>query len=148
MDKILIEVAAHPALFWFTGAVIAGILEMAVPVFGFIFIALATFVAALFALRFNGRVQWVAFSATLVLSLALIRPRLIAKFKTAKELPTRTSALLGRAGKVTEPLDLTNSGRVLVDGQDWAAQSPEPLTAGETVIVEGSDGIILKVRKA
>lgn len=43
--------------------------------------------------------------------------------------------------------DLKPEGIVLVEGERWKAESPEPIVAGEKVIILGLDGLKLKVKK-
>lgn len=60
--------------------------------------------------------------------------------------PSRTDRLVGLTGKVTHAIDpIHGGGRVLVAGEDWAAQSFEPIPVETRVIVDGADGIVLTV---
>lgn len=132
---------------WVTVAVLAAIIEITIPHFGIIFISLAaagSIAAALLGL--NVPVQIVAFIIVLGISWFFIRPRLLASLTPAPGVPSRTGALIGTSGIVTEAIDPTiGVGRVNVGGQDWAARSALPLTSGTTVRVVGADGIVLEV---
>ena len=89
--------------------------------------------------------QVALFAVLSLVSLALLRRRLIRRLLPVG-VPSRTDALLGQAGRVTEPIDpVTGSGRVLVGGEDWAARSTVPLPRGALVTVYGADGIVLQV---
>lgn len=44
--------------------------------------------------------------------------------------------------------DFTGHGRVHVRGEDWQARSAAPLRAGEQVVIDGIDGLVLSVRPA
>ena len=47
---------------------------------------------------------------------------------------------------MTEPIDpVRGSGRVLVDGHDWAARAAVAVTPGMRVRIVGADGIVLLV---
>lgn len=137
------------SLFWLITAIIAGIVEALTLTFGFIFVTVAGLLAALLAaLGLSLPVQIVAFSVVLVLSLLLLRPRLLARFG-GPGVPSRTDRLVGLVGEVIEPIDpVRGAGRVLVAGHDWAARSDIPLPVGARVNVQGADGITLLVRPA
>jgi membrane protein implicated in regulation of membrane protease activity len=83
-----------------------------------------------------------------VLLLAFLRklkPRLFSKLD-APGVPSRTEALIGKAGIVTETVDPDiGTGRVRVLGEDWAAQSGTVLPVGTLIHVNGADGIVLNV---
>jgi membrane-bound serine protease (ClpP class) len=88
------------------------------------------------------------FAVALTLSLALLRERLLARM-SGRGVPSRTEALLGRHGVVTQDVDATiGAGRVNVGGEDWAARAALPLPAGTRVRVVGADGIVLEVTPA
>jgi membrane protein implicated in regulation of membrane protease activity len=90
--------------------------------------------------------QAILFAATLMAGLFLIRPRLLRRLEGSAGVPSRTEALRGQAGRVTEAIDPARGiGRVSVGGQDWAARASSPLPAGTEIQVEGADGIVLIV---
>ena len=132
-------------LLWLLVAILAAIVELVSPLFGFIFAAAAALVAAAAGLGFSLLAQVVVFVATLLLALGLVRPRLLSRLGSPG-VPSRTQALIGKPAKVTERIDpATGSGRVVVAGEDWAASSPSPLPAGAAVWVTDADGIVLQV---
>ena len=148
MDQLLNEGSSYAWVLWFVIALFAGILEMLLPAFGFVFASIAGFLTAIISLQFNWMVQFISFSVILISSLALLRPRLLAMLHSSADIPSRTQVLIGKSGVVTVAIDsLGLTGRVLVDGQDWAAQSLVVIPEGQSVVVEGSDGIVLKVRE-
>jgi membrane protein implicated in regulation of membrane protease activity len=60
--------------------------------------------------------------------------------------PSRTDKLVGQRGVVTEAIDpVRGTGRVNAGGEDWAARSEAPLPVGAEIVVDGSDGIVLRV---
>lgn len=134
-------------LFWLVTAAVAAILEMVSATFGFIFVTGAALVAAALSLFGLGlTAQIVVFAIVLVLSLLILRPRLVKRFG-APGVPSRTDRLVGHPGEVIESIDpVRGGGRVLVAGHDWAARSDVPLPIGARITVHGADGIILIVK--
>jgi membrane-bound serine protease (ClpP class) len=63
----------------------------------------------------------------------------------------RRKAQTGREGLVAQRgqavSDLAPEGWVLVQGERWRARATEPVAAGDSVIVEAVEGLLLKVRK-
>jgi membrane-bound serine protease (ClpP class) len=63
----------------------------------------------------------------------------------------RRKAQTGREGLVAQrgqaESDLAPEGWVLVQGERWRARSAERVAAGETVVVEAVEGLLLRVRK-
>jgi membrane protein implicated in regulation of membrane protease activity len=135
------------AVAWVVLAIVAAVLEITIPQFGVIFVSLAAIPAALAAAAgLNLVAQMVVFLVVLVLSLTLLRPRLMARLGGAKGVPSRTEALIGREGVVTHDIEtVVGAGRVNVQGQDWAARSVQPISAGTRIRVVGADGIVLEV---
>src|ERR1700716_3191192 len=109
---------------WVIIALGAGILEVVVPAFGFVFVTLAALLAAVLALL--GLVlalQVVAFAAASLLLLFVLRP-FFARRIVGPGVPSRTEALRGKLAEVTEAIDpVRGTGRVIVEGHDWAARA-------------------------
>lgn len=137
-----------PAL-WLALAFVLAILEIIVPTFVCLCFSAAAVFGMISALcGFDLAYQMVAFGIGILLTLLLLRPRLIARLYAKPALPSRTDALHGKHGQVTQAIEPTlGQGRILVDGQDWAASSSASVSLGTTVVVTGADGIILHVRK-
>ena len=137
----------NAAVIWVTIAILAAIVEISIPHFGVIFVSLAAGGSALAALAgLNVPVQIVAFIIVLGVSWAFLRPRVMARLAATPGVPSRTQALVGSQGVVTESIDpALGAGRVNVGGQDWAARSGNPLPAGTRIRVMGADGIVLEV---
>jgi membrane-bound serine protease (ClpP class) len=53
-------------------------------------------------------------------------------------------ALVGRTALVRSPL--APRGQVLIEGEIWTAESPEPAAPGDRVVVEQVEGLLLRVR--
>jgi len=138
------------AVAWVTIAIFAAIIEISIPHFGVIFVSLAaagSVAAALLGLGIP--IQILAFIIVLGLSWFFVRPRMLARLDAAPGVPSRTEALSGAIGIVTQDIDPTvGAGRVNVGGQDWAARSAAPLASGTKVRVVGADGIVLEVTPA
>lgn len=137
-------------LIWLGIAVLLAIIEVAVPTFGFIFGTAAAIITAL--VTFFGPVSWqlqiATFSISLLLGIFLLRPRLIAKAQNSPDMPSRSEALIGKKGQVIHSIDpVSGAGRVMIEGDDWAARSKNPIAEGANVIVENVDGIILLVKE-
>ena len=131
---------------WVIVALVAGILEVVVPAFGFLFVTLAALLAAVLALLgVATAVQVVVFAAAALVFLLVLRPLFVHRLRSTG-VPSRTEALQGKLAEVTEPIDpVRGSGRVLVDGHDWAARAAVAVTAGTRVRIVGADGIVLLV---
>ena len=136
-------------LAWLAVALIAAIVEVSIPHFGFAFVGVGAVVAAIAAyLGFDVTTQIGTFVVVLVVSLALLRSRLVGLFGGARGVPSRTDPLIGRHGLVTHDIDPTvGAGRVNVGGEDWAARSAGAIAAGTKVQVVRADGIVLEVIK-
>ena len=134
---------------WVMIAIASAIVEVSVPHFGMIFASLgAAAAAAAAALGLGLPLQVVAFVVVLGASLAVLRPRLMGN-TSAPGVPSRTAALLGHEGVVTQDIDSAlGAGRVNVGGQDWAARAAAPIATGTRVRVTGADGIVLEVTPA
>jgi membrane protein implicated in regulation of membrane protease activity len=137
-----------PALAWLALAVVAAIVEISIPHFGFVFVGVAALVAAATAaLSADAVVQIVTFAFVLVASFVVLRPWLVAR-ASGRGVPSRTQQLVGREGIVTDDIDpITGTGRVNVGGEDWAARSAGLVASGTRVKVTGSDGIVLEVTR-
>lgn len=136
---------------WVIVALGAGILEVVVPAFGFVFVTLAALAAAVLALLGVGQTtQVVVFAAATLFFLLVLRRFFVHKLRaTGPGVPSRTEVLVGKLAEVTEPIDpVRGSGRVNVEGHDWAARASAALASGARVRVDGADGIVLLVSPA
>ncbi len=90
--------------------------------------------------------QLIGFGISAVVLAAALRPRLLRRLHGSKGVISRTDELIGQTGTVTSAIDpVTHGGRILVAGNDWAANSTERIESGALVEVLGSDGIVLLV---
>ena len=135
-------------LIWIGLAIVAIGVEFVITSFIFLFVAVAAMVAAGLAFLAIGLpVQLVVFALLALLLPVLLRRQLVRRF-SGRGVPSRTDALMGATGEVTETIDpVRGTGRVIVKGQDWAARSSRPIPAGVMVEVVEADGIVLVVRQ-
>ncbi len=145
----LMLLAEVTALAWLTVAFVAAVIEVSVPHFGSAFVSAGAIAAALAAFFGYGiPAQIGTFVAVLMVSLALLRSRLVARLG-GRGVPSRTEALVGRDGIVTHAINpMVGEGRVNVAGQDWAARSEDAIATGTRIRVVGADGIVLEVTRA
>ena len=134
------------ALVWIVIAIVALAIEATNLNLIFLFGGLAALLAgALAALGVPLVGQILGFALAAVIIPALLRPRLLRRLSGAGVL-SRTDAMIGQTARVTKAIDpISGTGRVLVQGHDWAANSTEPIKEGVVVEVLGSDGIVLLV---
>ena len=135
-------------LAWLGLALVAAIVEVSIPHFGFAFVSLGA-VAAAVAAYFGGSIviQIGLFVVVLTVSIIALRSRLLV-FLAGGGVPSRTQPLIGRHGVVTHDIDaVVGAGRVNVGGEDWAAKAAEPIPSGVKVRVVGADGIVLEVTR-
>lgn len=148
-EKQLVEMLVQwLPMVWLLVAVIFGVVEAATVQLMSIWFALGAVAAMVSALL--GASVWVQFGIFLAVSmlvLAFTRP-LVKKVLKVGRVHTNADSLVGRIAAVTvEIAGPGEVGRVLVDGQDWAAVSEEgiPIAPGERVLVKGIEGVKLVV---
>lgn len=93
-------------------------------------------------------VQVLVFAVVSILSVRLLRPRLLAALEhRSDKRVSNADALMGRIGVVTETIRVGAYGRVKIDGDDWKAETDarEDIVVGEKVKVVGRESIIIKV---
>lgn len=96
------------------------------------------------------KIQFLTFSIATLIGFFGIRPFMI-KFAHRKsgKIKTNMEALVGKVGKVTEIIDPNkNQGRVMVEGDDWKAETEndEIIDIGERVEVLRVNSTILIVK--
>jgi membrane protein implicated in regulation of membrane protease activity len=135
-------------LAWLALALVAAIVEVSIPHFGFAFVSAGAVAAAIAAYLGVPIVAQIGiFVVVLVVSLVGLRSRLVG-YLGGRGVPSRTQPLIGRPGIVTHDIDaIVGAGRVNVGGEDWAARSAEPIASGVKVRVVAADGIVLEVTR-
>ena len=125
---------------WAAGALICLILELTAGDFFIICFAIGAVPAAIVAALGAGTYyQIVVFAVVTLVSLFYVRP--FAKRYLHKGEDKRISnadALLGRQGRVVEPIQADGFGRVQIDGDIWKA-----VTKSETDILEGANVVVV-----
>jgi membrane protein implicated in regulation of membrane protease activity len=137
-------------LVWLAAALVAAIVEVSIPHFGFGFVSIGAIAGATMAyFAYGVTAQMATFVAVLSISLLMLRSRLLGRLMSGRGVPSRTESIVGRHGVVTTEIDPTvGGGRVNVGGEDWAARSSEIIAMGTKVRVVGADGIVLEVTRA
>jgi membrane protein implicated in regulation of membrane protease activity len=138
---------------WVIIALIFGILEIFAPSFIAFSIAIGCLFSAL-AAGFDAsfKIQLLFFSVGTALSFFGVRPFMLKyAHRKSNEVKTNVEALVGKTGRVTETVNnAQNTGRAVVEGDDWRVISHDESTmdAGETVEVMKVDSTRLIVRKS
>jgi len=136
---------------WIILAVLLFILEIITPAFLAASIAVGcVFAGVISSMDFGIKIQLLSFSLGTLLSFFGVRP-FILKYGHNKngDLKTNVDALVGKIGKVTITIDnAQNQGRVIVEGDDWKAETEnnEILYAGEKVEILKVNSTILTVK--
>ena len=93
-------------------------------------------------------VQVVVWTVCSVLSIWLIRPRLLkALHRGGEERESNADALIGRVGEVVESIEADKPGYVKVDGDCWRAlgENGETIAEGERVKIVSRNSIVVTV---
>jgi inner membrane protein len=142
---------------WVGVGIVLLTLEVAVGTFDLLWVALAAFSTALFALAapdpyggWEGQLVWFAAVALLLVALGRTVFRgLRTRASTHPKLNDRMAQLLGRPGEATIAFE-NGEGHVKIGDTVWPARQVgegAPLRPGDDIIVSGSEGTILKVRR-
>ncbi|MDD4279338.1 NfeD family protein [Candidatus Sumerlaeota bacterium] len=138
------------AVIWMCTALILLIIEIFTP--GFVIACFSVgclFAAATQLFSASTTIQVLAFSVGTILALFLLRPILLKRVQSKKQIHfTNISALAGKIGVVTQTFDdRLFEGRVRVGGDDWKARSTDKqtLAEGTTVRVISVNGVTLSV---
>ena len=92
-------------MIWIGLAVVAIAIELLITSFIFLFVAVAALVAAILAaLTFGLPSQLVVFALLAMLLPVLLRRQMVQRF-SGRGVPSRTEALVGETGEVTDPID-------------------------------------------
>ncbi|MGL4363770.1 MAG: NfeD family protein [Bacteroidales bacterium] len=138
--------------FWLVGAVVFMILEIFIPSFFCACISIGCIGGAIASVVGGcASVQLFLFSILTIIAFFGIRP-LIKRYFYQKEdvLCTNTDRLIGHLARVSERIDIgKNTGRVLVDGDDWKAVSEDNaiLEEGTMVRIIAIESVVLIVKK-
>lgn len=129
---------------WLIAAIVLFLAELLTASFGIICISIAALGGAIAAFcDLSLEWQFLIFAITAILTLIFVRPLLLKMMKVqeTKHL-SNTDALIGRTARVDEPIsNSANTGRVLIDGDNWRARTAENIDT----IVTGAMVEIVKV---
>lgn len=90
--------------------------------------------------------QLFIFAIFSLLSVLFVRPVALRYLhKNDPNKPSNADALIGRTGKVTEPITAGGNGYVQIDGDLWRAVSNSDIPVGTTVRVIGRESTIITV---
>lgn len=135
---------------WLIATVVLAIVEIFTPTFFALCLAFGTLLAAIVAgigLSFSWQLLFFAIGA--INAFIFVRPVMM-KLMKKNGVKTGVDALVGRTGRISEPVDPElNTGRVAVDGDDWKAVAidGEPIPFGHPVEIVRVDSTILYVKK-
>ena len=134
---------------WGIIAVLCLILELSSGDFFIICFSIgAVFAVIAAALGLNIYWQLFIFAVFSLLSVLFVRPVALRYLhKNEPNKPSNADALLGRTGKVTEPISTGGSGYVQIDGDLWKAVSETDIPEGTTVRVIGRESTIITVEQ-
>ncbi len=126
--------------FWIIAAVLLFIVEIFTPTFLTASLAIGCIASGIVSyFGFDIKIQLIAFSIGTLTSFFGVRPFML-KFahKKSGNVKTNVDALVGKVGRVDVTIDHSqNQGRVIVEGDDWKAETEnnEVIRAGEKVEV-------------
>lgn len=135
--------------------VIVSIVLLIIEVFTSSFLAMCLAIGCLssaFAAYFNFdiKVQLFAFSVGALIAFFTVRPLMLKYFHSkGNKIKTNANALVGKVGRVVETIDFEkNQGRVVVEGDNWRAETlnNETINAGEKIEVVDVNSTILIVK--
>jgi len=136
---------------WIIVAVLLFIVEIFAPTFLASCLALGCIASGIFSyFDFGFKMQLFAFSVVTLASFFLVRPFMLKyAHKKSNKVKTNVDALLGKIGRVTVAIDNSkNEGRVVIDGDDWKAESINDIiiNVGEKVEILQVNSTILTVK--
>jgi len=137
---------------WIIAAIVLLIVEVFAPTFLASCIALGCISAGFISfLDFGLKSQLILFSIGTAIGFFAVRPFMLKyAHKNSITLKTNTGALVGKEARVSETIDSEkNKGRVIVDGEDWKAESEnsEPIDCGTKVQIVSVNSTILIVKQ-
>lgn len=134
-----------PGVAWLVAAIVLLIMEVFTTTFFILWVAIAAFIAGIFAFFSPPWLPWLIFVVASVVLLWVTRP--LAR-RLHEKLPVRTNvdALVGQRGFVVETIDpVANTGRVRVGSEEWRARADQVIEVGGRVQVESISGTTLSV---
>lgn len=143
----------NPVIVWFVIGAVLMVAELFTPAFIIVFFGVGAWAAALVAALYPGLAgELVAFLVVSVLSLFLLRRRLVATFQGRRADARRTGPefpYAGRQAEVTRPIPAGGEGEIALGGSFWRATADTALEQGATVRVLGpvpDDELLIRVQ--
>lgn len=134
---------------WTVVAVLCLIAELSTGGFFVLCFAIGAAVAAVFSIFGGMYLQLAVFVVVSVACIFLVRPFALKYLHFGKDIAvSNADAIIGRIGKVSQPIPLGGYGRVAIDGDDWKAQSSSAnadIPMGASVKVVARESIIIDV---
>ncbi|MBE5938590.1 MAG: NfeD family protein [Lachnospiraceae bacterium] len=138
-----------PAYYWLIVVAVCILVELATMGLTSVWFAVGATVAYIVSLLGGETiVQIIVFLVVSLVALFITRP-IAVKYFNSDRVKTNADSLIGREAVVVEKIDnVTNAGRVMVSGQEWAAQSKDGDVIDEKtiVVIESIIGVRLIVR--
>lgn len=143
----------NPVIIWFVLGAVLMVAELFTPAFIIVFFGVGAWAAALTAALWPGLEQELAaFLVVSVLSLFLLRRRLVATFQ-GRRTEARPNgpefAYTGRQAEVTQAIPAGGEGEISLGGSFWRATSAAAVEQGATVRVLGplpDDELVIRVQ--
>lgn len=138
----------HTGLFWLIIGIMLFVMEMAVPGFVLFFFGVGAWVVAgvTWLYPISIAVQLTIFLIASLITLGIFRKFLKGSFFTGDEVD-EIIVEEGEECEVTEAIYPPGKGKVKLSGTFWRATADEPIEAGEIVVVEKRDNLIIHVSK-
>lgn len=136
---------------WIIATVLLFIIEIFIPTFFAASLGIGTLAAAIFAFfGFSIEIQLIVFSLVTLASIFAVRPFML-KYAHKKNghIKTNVDALVGKTAIVKQTINNSNNeGRVVVEGDDWKAQTEndEIVESGRKVEIVKVDSTLLIVK--
>lgn len=137
-------------LYWVIAALLLFIVELFTAGFAVICLSIGAVGGAIAAyMDASIEIQLLTFAIISLVAILGVRPLLKSLFfKKGEKVATNASAMVGKRGVVCQLVD-EDSGRVMIEGVDWRAQSENgtPLPVGTKVEVTSIESVVLIIKK-
>ena len=112
------------SVFWIIAVIVFLIIELAAGNFVMTCFSVGSLTALITALfGFSPVVQFIMFALSSAASIFFLRPLVMKYLHKNKERKSNADAMIGRTGKVVEPIEEGGFGRIALDGDVWKAQT-------------------------
>lgn len=136
---------------WVVWFIIAGILliaEMLTVTFYLLWLGIGAIVGGVIALIApNALFLQVIIASIVSLVLTVLTKRLSKNFREVKGYTDTVDQLVGKTGIITQAITESENGIVKIDGDTWTANSHEPISEGEQVVVVKRSSTIVHVER-